>query len=59
MADYKEMYEKLFRAQVKAIHILQEVQQITEDMFVEAKEPIINLIVTSEDVEESTIHDSE
>ena len=44
MPDYKAMYTKLFRSQTKAIHILQEAQQATEDMFIEAEDPDIRLL---------------
>lgn len=54
MANYKEMYEKLFRSQTKAIHILQEAQQATEDMFIEAKEPDIRLLSIPENKDCST-----
>ena len=37
MPDYKEMYFKLFRAQTKAIHILQAAQQETEKMYITAQ----------------------
>lgn len=44
MPDFKSMYIKLFQSQTKAIHLLQEAQQATEDMFIEAKEPDIILL---------------
>lgn len=44
MPDYKAMYVRLFQSQTKAIHLLQEAQQATEDMFIEAKEPDIRLL---------------
>ena len=44
MPDYKTMYATLFRSQTNAIHLLQEAQQKTEDMFIEAEEPDIRLI---------------
>ena len=44
MPDYKTMYATLFRSQTKAIHLLQEAQQATEDMFIEAEEPDIRLL---------------
>lgn len=49
MADYKEMYAKLFRSQTKAIHILQEAQQQTEDMFIEAEPTNLRLLKREED----------
>ena len=39
MADYKEMYLKLFRATTEAIAILQRVQQETEDLYISEEEP--------------------
>jgi len=44
MADYQNMYVTLFRSVTKAIDTLQEAQQNTEDMFIEAGEPIIRLL---------------
>ena len=44
MADYKAMYHKLFRAQTKAIRILQDAQRETEDMFIEAKDANIQVL---------------
>lgn len=44
MPDYKTMYTKLFQSQTKAIHLLQEAQKATEDMFIEAEEPSIRLL---------------
>ena len=37
MADYKLMYLTLFRTQIKAIELLQEAQQVTEDIYVETE----------------------
>lgn len=54
MADYKTMYEKLFRSQTKAIQILQEAQQVTEDMFIDAREPDIRLLPLDENTDEPT-----
>jgi len=44
MPDYPEMYKKLFRAQTKAIQILQEAQQETEEMYISAPEPGITVL---------------
>ena len=44
MPDYKTMYITLFRSQIKAIHLLQEAQQATEEMFIESKDPDIRLL---------------
>ena len=49
MVDYKEMYAKLFRSQTRAIHILQEAQQETEGMFIEAEPANIILLKKPED----------
>lgn len=38
MANFKEMYFKLFRSQTSAIRILQEAQQATEEMYIESGE---------------------
>lgn len=38
LPDYKEMYETLFRAVTKAITILQQAQQKTEELYIEAKD---------------------
>jgi hypothetical protein len=40
MADFKEMYYTLFRAQVKAKAILEEAEKKTEAMFIDSKDPI-------------------
>ena len=38
MPDYAEMYRVLFRAQTKAIELLQKAQQETEEMYISAEE---------------------
>ena len=43
MADFKEMYLKLFRSQTKVITLLQEAQRETEDMYVDAEPAEIKL----------------
>ena len=43
MADFREMYLKLFRSQVKAIDILKAAQVETEDMYIEVDEPDLKL----------------
>ena len=40
MADFKEMYYTLFRAQLKAKAILDEAEKKTEAMFIESKDPL-------------------
>lgn len=39
MADYQEMYLTLFNAITDAIHVLQQAQQTTEEMYITAEEP--------------------
>ena len=48
MPDYKEMYFKLFRAHSKVLAILDKATLVTEEMAMEAKEPLV-LPVDSED----------
>ena len=51
MIDYKELYITLFRGVTKAINILQESQQKTEDLFMDSEEnaPIIRLLRPEQD----------
>ena len=44
MADYKAMYELLFKRITVAIRLLQEAQQITEDMFISSEDTNIRLL---------------
>jgi len=44
MADYAEMYKKLFRSQTKAIQILQNAQQDTEEMFMTAPDNNVTVL---------------
>lgn len=37
MADYAELYRRLFRATAKAIDLLQRAQQETEELYISAK----------------------
>lgn len=37
MADYAELYRRLFRATTKAIDLLQRAQQETEELYISAK----------------------
>ncbi|MBQ1264459.1 MAG: hypothetical protein IIY04_03475 [Oscillospiraceae bacterium] len=49
MANYKEMYFKLFRAATKAIDLLVEAQQECEELYLSAEEtPIIVLPASDE-----------
>ncbi len=42
--DYKEMYEKLFRATESAINILITAQRECEEMYINAPEPELKLV---------------
>ena len=44
MADFKEMYLKLFRSQVKAISIMKAAQAEAEEMYILAPEADIRLL---------------
>lgn len=44
MADYQNMYVTLFRGVTKAINTLQEVQQKTEELFIESDDAPIRLL---------------
>jgi len=44
MADYAEMYKKLFQSQTKAIQILQKAQQDTEEMFMTAPDNNVTVL---------------
>lgn len=46
MPDYKEMYQTLFRSMTKAITILQEAQQVTEEMYISSAPTNIRVIDT-------------
>ena len=59
MADYKSMYAKLFNSQTKAIQLLQQAQQETEDMFIEAEEPDIRLLSDLKKDDDSQYPDEE
>ena len=39
MPDYAEMYKMLFRSQTKAIQILQQAQQETEELYISDEGP--------------------
>lgn len=43
MADYQEMYRRLFRATTKAIDILQKAQQETEELYIASNQPELRL----------------
>ena len=44
MPDYAAMYKRLFQSQTKAIRILQEAQQDTEEMYISAPDPEIRVL---------------
>lgn len=54
MPDYKEMYAKLFRAQTKAITILQEAQQLTEEIYIQSEPADIRLITDVAEADNKT-----
>lgn len=41
MPDYKNMYLKLIRAQIKAVRLLQKAHRAAERMYVKSKDPVI------------------
>jgi hypothetical protein len=43
MADYKKMYATLFNAHTDAITLLQQAQQTTEQMYIDAPDPEIRI----------------
>jgi len=49
MADYKEMYKRLFQSQTKAIDILIKAQQDTEEMYISAPETNVKVLRPEED----------
>ncbi|MFT8890055.1 MAG: hypothetical protein ABF904_14800 [Ethanoligenens sp.] len=51
MADYQEMYRKLFQATTKAIDILQKAQQETEELYIASDQPELHL---TKDVDSSS-----
>jgi hypothetical protein len=44
MPDYAAMYRTLFNAQTDAITLLQQAQQTTEQMYIDAPDPDIRLV---------------
>lgn len=44
MADYQEMYRKLFQATTKAIELLQQAQQETEEIYISSDQPELHLV---------------
>ncbi|MFT8889981.1 MAG: hypothetical protein ABF449_13235 [Ethanoligenens sp.] len=43
MADYREMYRKLFQATTKAIDLLQRAQQETEELYISSDDTELHL----------------
>ncbi|MFT9078138.1 hypothetical protein [Ethanoligenens sp.] len=43
MADYQQMYRKLFQATTKAIDLLQTAQQETEELYISSDEAELHL----------------
>lgn len=54
MADYKEMYLRMFRATAKSIELLQQAQQDCEELYLSAAGPELTILPggTPEDREE-------
>jgi len=48
MPDYAAMYKRLFNSQTTAIEILQQAQQDTENMYIEAPEPTLTVLERKE-----------
>ncbi len=46
MPDYAEMYKVLFRAQTRAIELLQQAQQAAEEIYIASQEPDIRSFPT-------------
>lgn len=44
MADYQKMYRKLFQATTKAIELLQQAQQETEEIYISSDQPELHLV---------------
>lgn len=44
MADYPNMYRKLFNSITDAVEVLQQAQRQTEEMYVEAPDPDIRVL---------------
>ena len=51
MADYAKMYTELFRAATKAIKILQDAQQETEEIYISDDDPVLTLLSPDSDDE--------
>jgi len=53
MADYKKMYHTLFNKITDIINELQEVQRLTEEMYIEQDNSIIELYKSEKENEDS------
>ena len=53
MPDYAEMYKKLFRSQTKAIQILQQAQQETEELYISDEGPDLTVLQPQENKDNS------
>ena len=51
MPDYKEMYFKMARAAANAVELLIAAQQECEEMYINAPEPMIELVVPKKEDE--------
>ena len=49
MPDYTEMYKKLFHSQIKAMQVLQQAQQETEEMYISDEGPELILLQPEEE----------
>ena len=49
MADYKEMYLKLFRATTEAIELLRQVQQETEELYISSEDTRLIVLPEADD----------
>lgn len=54
MADYQEMYRKLFQATTKAIDILQKAQQETEELYITSNQSELHLVMEEEHFQKDT-----
>ena len=59
MPDYAAMYKTLFQSQTKAISILQEAQQTTEEMYISAPDPDIRVLEPKKPEKEADHEDTD
>jgi hypothetical protein len=59
MPDYAEMYKKLFRSQTKAIQILQQAQQETEELYISDEGPDLIVLQPQESEDNSNEEDGD